>query len=471
MLISEQILERAGIEVRGDWDEFIPSPVSIHSAESADGLFWALPGASGHGERYVQDAFGHGAKAVAVTRRYADKHAHELSDRLIFVMEETLSGLQQLATEVRRSLGSKFVAITGSNGKTTTRELLAAALSTRGKTASSHGNYNNHIGVPLTILNLDGDEVHVVVEMGANHVGEIARLCEIAHPEVGLITNIGDAHVGEFGGHDEVERAKGELFQFLADHDGLAIVNLDDERVVRVSEPVRLRVGFTLCRELPVDWNAAIYQGEVASVDEWSRVAMTVEGITMPLQLAGRHWAQAALAAYTTAVEMGADYTNAFKSLAAVEPLEGRGKIHDLGDGIELMDDSYNANAAAVESALKTLACRPGRRIAVLADMLELGSFEEAEHRKLGRLDSLEDIDAVFFVGPRMAWAAEEARTKGHEAIVHIGQDQLGVLAGLVYDELSPGAGVVLKGSRKLGLEQVIDELLSRRGLSTGEGS
>lgn len=467
MLISEQILARAGIEVLGEWDEFLPR-VSIHSHDSVGGLFWALPGASGHGETYVQDAFGRGAKMVAVTSRYAQAHGAELSGHTILVMEETLSGLQKLATEVRRSIGSKVIALTGSNGKTTTRELLAAALSTSGKTASGQGNYNNHIGVPITLLNMEGNEEYAVVEMGANHPGEIARLCEIAHPEAGLITNIGDAHLGEFGGPDALQRAKGELFRFLETVDGLAVVNLDDDRVTAEAHDVKTAVGYTL-GEVPGGWRKTVYQGRIVEQDIWSRTTLEVEGMRVKLQLPGRHWASSALAAYTAAVEMGAEFSQAFEALGTVKPLSGRGIVYDLGNDVELLDDSYNANGASIRVALETLAERPGKKIAVFGDMLELGEYEETEHRKVGALKKLAAIDVLFFVGERMKWAAEEARAAGHGNVEVVAGTEIDALAEQVEKNLEPGTGIVVKGSRKTGLDAVVRKLFALRGVTSEE--
>lgn len=463
MLISESILERAGLELRGEWDEWLPKVVIDSRKVKKGELFWALPGSSGHGQDFAFKALESGASVIAVEKEWAQKNEADLVGKTHLVMKDTLAGLQDLAREVRRSVGGYVFGLTGSNGKTTTRELLSAALSTAGKTASSEGNYNNHIGLPLTILNLEGDENFVVLEMGANHVGEIQFLCELAHPEFGLITNIGDAHVGEFGGFDKLKQAKGELFDSLAENDGLAIVNLDDPQVVDNAGKVKRKVGYTLS-EVPDFWTSSVYQGKIVEKDAWSRATIEVEGMRMMLQLPGTHWAQAALAAYAGAVELGAEIEEAFRALGQVKPVEGRGRIYDLGDGIQLLDDSYNANVASIKSVLSTLACRPGRRIAVLGDILELGVFEEEEHRKVGAIESLEYIDRIYFVGHRMSRAADEAEAAGHRGVVRVALEEVELLAKRLDEDLSRHAGIVVKGSRLTGLDRVVRDLLAMRG-------
>jgi len=459
MLISKEILERAGIEVVGEWDEWLPQVVIDTRLISGGECFWGLPGATSHGQDFVSSAIGKGAKIVAVEKKYGLTHTADLKGSVVFQMEDTLKGLQDLAREVRGSIGARVIAITGSNGKTTTRQLIAAGLESLGKISQSFGNFNNHIGVPLTILNAEGDEDFLVVEMGANHLGEIASLCEIAHPEVGVITNIGDAHVGEFGGYDAIEQAKGELFDYLGDS-GLAVVNLDDERILCQSAKVEERVGYTLS-EIPESWTKSVYLGGVVDKDAWSRLTLNIEGEKIKLALPGAHWGLSAMAAYAVACEHGADPKAVLKKIAEIVPMDGRGSVHDLGNGIELLDETYNANFASIESSLQTLANRSGFKVAVLGDVFELGDYEEDEHRRIGRIGELDDIDLVYFVGSRMAFAAEEAQLLGHDGIIHLFKEDVEGLADQLQEELEPGAGIIIKGSRLMGLEKVVNSLIN----------
>ncbi len=458
MLIGGQTLTRAEIELRGPWDGELP-PVSIDTRTVEEGgLFWALPGSHTDGHLFVREAFQRGAKIAAVSREWANTHAEETKGRTLFVMENTLVGLLHLAAEVRATLGAVVVGLTGSNGKTTTREMLAAALATAGETARNPGNYNNHIGVPLTLLNLGGSERFLVIEMGANHVGEIAGLCAVVRPGIGLITNIAEAHLGEFGGIEKVQRAKKELFDFLEEEGGLAVVNLEDERVVQAAGSVRRKVGYTL-GAVPAGWKHAVYSGEIVGSGPWGRPVLAVEGMRVTLSLPGLHWAPAALGAFAAAVEAGAEADRALEAVAAVEALPGRGRLLDLPGDVQLLDDSYNANVPSIGAALEALARHEGPRVAILGDVLELGEYEEEEHRRLGRLEVLADVDRIWFIGRRMNWAAEEAEFLGHSGVERVAADEVDALAGRIAETLPRGAGILVKGSRAMGLERVVEGL------------
>ncbi len=467
MLIGREILERAEIEVAGEWAGELPQ-VTIDTRDMKPGqLFWALQGQRSDGHEFVRQAFEKGAAIAAVRRDWAIVKAGEHKDNVLFIMEDTLTGLQDFAREVRETVGARVIGVTGSNGKTTTRELVAAALRPGGKTAASRKNYNNHIGLPLTILNLEGDEKFLVAEMGANHTGEIASLCDIAQPVIGVITNIGEAHLGGFGSIENVQRAKGELFAGLA-KGGEAIVNLDDERVVEVSADNEHKVGYTL-GIWPEDWTSSIYAGKVVGLDSWSRPILEIEGMRTALALPGRHWASNALAAYAVAVECGVDAQPVIMQLATVEPLERRGRIISMTGGCQMMDDSYNANVVSIEAALIALAGREGFKVAVLGDISEMGVFEEQEHRRLGRLDVLDQIDRTYFVGTRMAWSAEEADLLGQTEVVRIPEEEMDGLVGILADETPKGASILVKGSRAMGLERIVDGLSEAWGEDEGK--
>jgi UDP-N-acetylmuramoyl-tripeptide--D-alanyl-D-alanine ligase len=461
MLISNEILERAGIKCHGHWDEFIGySTIDARKVED-DGIFWALTTGQNDGHNYVEQAFENGAAVVAVNKYWAEKNISDSPGRTYFVMDDTLIGMQKLATEVRRSLGAITIGITGSNGKTTTRLMVAAALSTVGKTSQSFGNFNNHIGVPLTILNADGDEQFLVVEIGANHSGDIADLCGIAFPEIGMITNIGDAHIGEFGSYEALAEAKGELFDNLAEN-GQAVVNLDDDNIVLQAEDVKDKTGYTL-KDIPDEWRGIIYAGKIKSQDSWSRTTIEVDGLEMKLSLPGLHWTSAALGAYAVANELGADPVDAVEAIGKITAVSGRGEIIDLGDGVELLDESYNANVSAIEACLTTLSKRPGKKIAILGDVFELGEFEEEEHGRIGRIPELNEIDEVYFVGPRMGYAADEAECLGHPGVFRVSDDEFNTLAQDICDSAIKGAGIVVKGSRLIGLDKIVSAICEIR--------
>ncbi len=466
MLISNDILERAGIKCLGNWDEFIGHSTIDARTVKDDGIFWALTTGQNDGHDYVDQALENGAAIVAVEKWWADKNADSYSARVFFVMDDTLLGMQKLATEVRRSIGATVIGITGSNGKTTTRQMVAAGLETIGKTSQSWGNFNNHIGVPLTILNAEGDEQFLVVEIGANHTGEIAELCGIAFPEIGLITNIGDAHIGEFGSYEALAEAKGELFDNLAEN-GQAIVNLDDHNIVIQAEKIKDKTGYTL-KDIPEEWRGIIYAGSIKSQDSWSRTTIEVDGLEMKLGLPGLHWTSAALGAYAVANEMGADPVDVVEAIGKIKPIDGRGEIIELGDEVELLDESYNANVIAIEACLMTLSKRQGKKIAILGDILELGEFEEEEHGRIGRIPELNEIDEIYFVGPRMGYAADEAEYLGHPGVFRVSDEEFKTLAQDICDSAIQGTGIVVKGSRLIGLDKIVNQICEIRQVKRG---
>jgi len=210
---------------------------------------------------------------------------------------------------------------------------------------------------------------------------------------------------------------------------------------------------------IPNDWRWSVYNGHIVGQDAWSRPIFTVEGMKIQLQLPGRHFASAALAAYATSVEAGADPELALQAMAEVKPLPGRGNIILLERGIEILDETYNANPVSVEAALQTLSNRPGYRVAVLGDMYELGKYEEDEHRRIGRFPLLDKIDRILFFGQKMAWAVEEAELAGHGGVEYIPEATYEELAVRLLYELPDGAGIMIKGSRAIRLECLIEAM------------
>lgn len=463
MIISRKILERAKLELSGKWEGVLPR-VSIDTRTIKTGeLFWAISGDRFNGHDYIEKAFENGASIAAVDREWYGIFGQQYPDKTFFIMDDTLAGLQSLAEAVMETIPAGVICVTGSNGKTTVKEMISAGLSTSGKTSKTKGNLNNHIGVPLTILNLDGDEKYAVIELGANHTGEIELLSALAKPDYGIITNISEAHLGEFGGIENVQKAKGELFEALF-NDGIAIVNLMDDRVREVAAKNQRKSGFTLY-DIPSDWSGSIYSGTLTGLDSWSRPTLSVEGMSVKLDLPGKHFAELAIGAYAVAVEAGCEPDVALQEIAKVSPLPGRGRIVSLGRSVELLDDSYNANPASIEAALATLSRRPGYRIAVIGDVFELGEFEEDEHRRIGRFHELGDIDKVYFVGPRMSWAAEEADLSGHPWTERFDPEEMDTMAERILEDLPEGSGIVVKGSRATGLDKLVDILENKSGL------
>ena len=403
--------------------------VSIDSRTLQPGAtYYALRGERHDGHDFVAAALAAGAARaiVAESERPRCLRAASLpasSDRIVGV-PDPLRGLQDAANAVRRRWGGPVVAVTGSAGKTTTKEMIAAVLATRFKVLKSGGNLNNHIGVPLTLLALEPGHQIAVVEMGMNHAGEIARLAEIAEPNVGVFTNVGAAHVGLLGSIEAVAEAKRELatgVRSIAGAPATLVLNRDDPRVARFGEGFSGRVVF--------------YPG------------------------AGDRREANAAAAVATGAVFGIDAAAARAALAGLAPLAGRGEIFTAA-GMTFINDSYNANPEAMAYMLDVLARTPAtRRVAVLGEMRELGAHSAALHRDLGtRLAAPGGPDAVVAVGGDARIMLEAARAAGFGGATFFCQDATAA-GNILINFLRPGDAVLFKASRGIRLEAALERV------------
>jgi UDP-N-acetylmuramoyl-tripeptide--D-alanyl-D-alanine ligase len=335
--------------------------------------------------------------------------------------------------------------------------MVAAILARQGGVLKTQGNLNNYIGVPLTLFNLSSAHHAAVVELGINHHGEMTRLCEIARPTVGVITNIGHAHLEGFGGLEGVARAKGELFASLP-HDGLAVINADDPRTIELRKGLR-------CESLTFGLRQADVQGRV--VEELTRAGMRLEiryaGSVAQcfIPVIGRHNASNAVAAASVAISLGADIETVRSGLESFRPALMRSELVTTPAGIDVFNDAYNANPSSMELALETVARLrgAGRLWAVLGEMRELGEASEALHREVGKAAARAGLDGLVAVGHAARWLADEAIKAGMPARaitwVETADQALPVIAALS----RPGDLVLVKGSRRVGLECVAEGL------------
>jgi UDP-N-acetylmuramoyl-tripeptide--D-alanyl-D-alanine ligase len=375
---------------------------------------------------------------------------------------DTLIALGDLAAGWRRGFSGPVVAVTGSSGKTTTKDMLRAILAQNGPGIATEGNFNNLIGLPLTLCRLTAEDQWAVVEMGMSSRGEIARLAEIAGPTIGVITNIGPAHLEELLTIEGVARAKGELFAALP-AGGTAIINADDERVARL--PVangvkRLFYGF--------DGAATVRATGLAGAGSGSIFTLRLPEGDFPVRLAvpGRHNVANALAAAAAAHAIGIGGEEIARGLAAFRPRGGRLEVVALDEDVLLLDDSYNANPLSVKAALAALAeSGGGRKLAVLGDMLELGDQAPALHREVGAV-AAGVVDGLVALGNFAAEVAAGAGEAGLAAerirVVGDHQEALAVLRSW----LVPGSRVLVKGSRGMRMEKISVAL---RGASSGK--
>jgi UDP-N-acetylmuramoyl-tripeptide--D-alanyl-D-alanine ligase len=430
------------------------SSVSIDSRTTSPGaLFVAIRGEKRDGHDYVADAAARGARAALVHR---DVQAP--SGLALVRVEDTTRGLAALAHHVRRAASLPVVAITGSVGKTTTKDMTAAILATRGPVLKTEGNLNNQYGVPLTLLCLRPEHRAAVLELGMSAAGELRALTHLAEPDVAAITRVAAVHLEFFPSLDAIASAKAEILEGLRPG-GAAVMNRDDARVRRIGESFRGRVVW-FGRDPHADVAATT---ERASA-EGTRFSLRVEerAVDVALPLAGPHFVTAFLAASACAYALGVSPEQIAGAAASLRPARHRGEVHRLGQGVTVLDDCYNSSPEALEAAVVALTLLPGRRrVAVLGDMLELGPTARALHRERGR--SLGGrVDAVAGVGPlarEIVLGAAEAGLSA-DALQHFATAEE---AAAALDRLvRPGDTVLVKGSRGVRLETVVDALLAR---------
>ncbi len=373
---------------------------------------------------------------------------------------DTLRALGDLAAARRRAFAGPVVAVTGSAGKTTTKEMLGAILSLTGPGLMTPGNFNNLVGLPLTLFSFSDEHRWAVLEMGMSALGEIARLTRIAQPRIGVITNVGAAHLETLRSMDGVARAKGELFAALP-ADGTAVINGDDHRVLALPVANGARRLVFGCGE------QATVRGEaIESGPEGVRFQLVLAEGRFPvrLQCLGRFNVHNALAAAAAAVALEIDAATIVRGLERFRPCAGRMEVSTLVDGVLLLEDCYNANPQAVKAALATLAEVPGkgRNIAVLGDMLELGEAAGDLHREIGR-SAAGCVDELLLLGTMAAETADGARQAGldrsHIAVTTDHQQLVDRLQRL----LRPGDRVLVKGSRGMAMEKVCSALKTIR--------
>ncbi|MGE0095524.1 MAG: UDP-N-acetylmuramoyl-tripeptide--D-alanyl-D-alanine ligase [Alphaproteobacteria bacterium] len=384
---------------------FAADGVSIDSRTVAKGdLFVALKGPSFDGHDYVADALAKGAAAAVVAHRPAG-----CEDAPLLIVEDTDTALSNLARAARRRTRAKIAAVTGSVGKTGTKEALAKALSDQGKTAHSPGNLNNQWGLPLSLARLPADAAFGVFELGMNHAGEIAQLTRLAQPDVAIITTIAPVHLEYFNSTFEIAEAKAEIFEGMSG--GTAVLNRDNAYFPLLAGHATGRgVGRVFGFGAHPDANARL---EACAVDsDGTSVDASLDGkeLHYRLGLPGRQWALSSLAVLAATAALGADVATAMDALTRMEGLDGRGRRHkvSLPSGtITLIDESYNASPVSMRAAIDVLAASTpgtgGRRIAVLGDMLELGPSSAAMHAALAEALTANRIDLVFLVGKQMA--------------------------------------------------------------------
>ena len=434
----------------------VVSGVSIDTRTIQPGdLFFALKGEHSDGHEYVRTAFEKGAIAAVVSDTVVDAGGRQIR------VPDTLRAFGDLAGAYRRQFNIPVVGVTGSVGKTSTKEMIAAVLRTRYNTLANEKNFNNEIGVPLTLFQLDKSHEAAVIEMGMRGLGEIDRLAEIAAPTIGLITNIGYSHIERLGSQENILRAKAELYQRLP-QDGVAIVPADSEfyrgLLKRVPAGVR-RITFSVINEVFSDFRLID-----ALLNEYHVVA-DGKDFKMTMQSIGAHVIANALAALAVASVLNINLAEAILTLEAWQGAAGRMTVRWGRGDVDILDDCYNAGPESMEAALMTLRNFPAkRRVAVLGDMRELGDFAAEAHTRIGRIAAESNLQMLITVGDLARGIAASAIATG---LITAGQthhfDTSEAAAEQIERLTAPLNAVLVKGSRAMQMEKIVAELTGEK--------
>jgi UDP-N-acetylmuramoyl-tripeptide--D-alanyl-D-alanine ligase len=421
--------------------------VSIDSRRIEPGqLFVALSGERFDGHAFLEQVANKSAAAALVEREQEEIELPQL------VVADTRKALGQLGALNRDAYRGRIAAVTGSSGKTTVKEMLAAILRAdhggdAGAVLATRGNLNNDLGVPLTLLELAPEHLSAVIELGANHVGEIAYTVALTRPQVAIITNAGTAHVGEFGGPEKIVEAKGEILEGLP-ADGVAVLNRDDPAFAVWVQRAAGRRVLSFALRADADFSARDLGRDARGCPLFTLAGPNGE-LRIQLNLLGEHNVSNALAAAAAAHALGVAPQAIRAGLESLQPVQGRALARLAPSGMRVIDDSYNANPASMKAAVDILAGFSGRTVLVLGDMGELGAWAEAGHREVGAY-ARGKVSALYAVGPLMAHAVSAFG----EGARHFA-DQAELIAFLAAEQ-SPETTLLIKGSRSAAMENVV---------------
>ncbi|MEZ4528009.1 MAG: UDP-N-acetylmuramoyl-tripeptide--D-alanyl-D-alanine ligase [Desulfobacterales bacterium] len=469
---TAQILKATGGKLLSGNPESVFSGISTDSRTISGGqLFIAIKGEHYDGHSFVPDVAEKGGMGLIISGEKAgelirSKWKHR--DPVCIAVEDTVRALGDLAAFRRKQTGVSLVAITGSNGKTTTRQMTASILSKYYQTLSTSGNFNNEIGLPLTLLRLDAWHEWAVVELGMNHPGEIGRLTRICAPDIGVITNIGPAHLEGLGSVEAVARAKGELLREMPP-DTIAVLNADDPACRELAaQSAQEVITFGLSEDAQVRAFDVKRKGmEISFVLE-----ISPEMAEVCLHSPAKFMVHDALAAAAAAYGSGLSAKKIAPGLSDFRPAEGRMNVFETRREFYIIDDTYNANPGSVKAALTTLADLKGknRAFAVLGDMLELGTHADRLHREIGMFCADSGIDRLLLTGPRSEQAAAGAMERGMKAQQIFTGSREELLAYLK-ENLQLRDWVLIKGSRGMKMELIPDTLRAWADNVPGKGN
>jgi UDP-N-acetylmuramoyl-tripeptide--D-alanyl-D-alanine ligase len=454
-------------------DEIVIDSRAIVENSDKKTAFLALKGPNFDGHRFATQVIKQGCQLLIV-----DHHLNEVTDTAQLVVSDTRIALGQIAAFVKKEVAPKTVGITGSSGKTTVKEMVAAILSRLGKVLATNGNFNNDIGVPLTLLRLDNSHDFAVIEMGANHMGEIAYTTALTQPDVAVINNIAAAHLEGFGDLCGVARAKGEIFSGLGEN-GVALYNQDTKYTSKWQWRLTDKTVRTFsCFSAGVNTGSsqANCYSENVNLDDNGCANFTLQSdqgsCEVTLTVPGKHNVCNAVAAACIALEFNASLEDIRLGLAQMQPVKGRLNLHQLKDiktgcNIKLIDDSYNANLESAKAAAQLLANYPGKQLLILGDMGELGSEARSYHQEVGEFSKGLRLNTLLSLGV-LSQSASDAFSKNNdknEQSQHFNQrsNLMAHLFNMLSQQLSTGQqdiAILVKGSRSAHMEHVVTEII-----------
>lgn len=447
MMALQQAKEMLNAEIHGENVTFSNVSTDTRSLQSGD-LYIALHGENFDGHDYIVNAQEAGAVAAIVHKDVATALPY-------LKVEDTRKALGQLASAWRQRFKGKVIGVTGSNGKTTVKEMIAVILSKQGDVMATAGNFNNDIGLPLTLLRMQ-NESFAVIEMGANHPGEISNLTSITKPDVAIITNAGSAHLDGFGSIKGVATAKAEIYEGL-DTDGIAIVNKDDEYSEFWASlcSANKTLSFSMLDRTATvfgAWRQTISGGEI--VVEIAKTDKLKEKMNITLNVHGVHNAMNALAAITVAVALNIDHEKIKQALEEFKAVKGRLNIHQVGKNLIVIDDTYNANPASLNAGVDVLNEMPGKHWLVLGDMGELGGDEGRLHFDAGMKARSSGVDRLLCIGRASKHAVDAF---GENAQFFNNKDEL---VSHIKQHNTEELAILIKGSRFMHMEQIVESLI-----------
>lgn len=420
-------------------------------------LFFAIKGDNTDGHEFVKDAFLNGATAAVVSEKWLKRNSEPLKGQLLIGVKDTVIALGELAGIHRRKFNIPVICIGGSNGKTTTKDLTAAVLSEKYNVLKTEGNLNNHLGLPMTLLNLKRNHEISVLEIGCNHFGEIEYLCKIADPDAGLVTNIGKEHLEFFKDLDGVAKAEFELYDYLKKKDGsIMFLNLDDKFINKYSKSIshEKRVSYSYGFDSNVKGRFRGY-----GKDFQPRIEIETGGRRYEAQVStfGKHSIYNGLAAAAVGDFYGVGQGKIKKALKSFAPSSSKRMEVIRSNGIVIINDAYNSNPDSVKLGLETLmeAVTPGKKHAVLADMLELGKASRSEHSNIGKIAAKLGVDNIYTFG-KESYSTFQSAAKIKNNFYF---DDKEVLASVLMKRLKKGDIVYVKGSRGMKMEDIVNSL------------